>query len=130
MNRGSSWHSALAQTLVGLAGGGRGGNTESCCDDPRDAPGQFGIIVANPPFNVIGVDKERFRDADEPGCHFPFGLRPTDNANRPWIQLFHPALNAKGRAGFIMGDYVSGRRIRPKESTATVSGTSMVTLRF
>jgi hypothetical protein len=39
-----------------------------------------------------------------PRRRFPFGLPRTDNANYLWIQLFHSALNEKGRAGFVMAN--------------------------
>ena len=29
-------------------------------------------------------------------------MQQTDNANHRWIQLFHSALNAKGRVGFVV----------------------------
>jgi hypothetical protein len=45
-----------------------------------------------------------------PGRRFPFGLPRTDNANYLWIQLFHSALNAKGRAGFVMANSASDAR--------------------
>jgi type I restriction enzyme M protein len=70
--------------------------------DPHDATGRFDFVLANPPFNVNAVDKERLKDSVGPGRRFPFGLPRTDNANYLWIQLFHSALNEKGRAGFIM----------------------------
>jgi type I restriction enzyme M protein len=54
--------------------------------------------MANPPFNVNRVDKDRLKDSPR----FPFGLPRVDNANYLWIQLFYSALNAKGRAGFVM----------------------------
>ena len=46
--------------------------------------GKFDFVMANPPFNVDKVDKERL--ADDP--RFPFGLPKPDNANYLWIQLF------------------------------------------
>jgi type I restriction enzyme M protein len=51
--------------------------------------------MANPPFNVDRVDKERLKDDPR----FPFGMPRTDNANYLWIQIFYSALNDKGRAG-------------------------------
>lgn len=71
-------------------------------DDPHDATGRFDFVLANPPFNVNAVDKERLKDSVGPGRRFPFGLPRTDNANYLWIQLFYSALNEKGRAGFVM----------------------------
>ena len=62
--------------------------------------------MANPPFNVDKVDKERL--ADDP--RFPFGLPKTDNANYLWIQLFYSSLNATGRAGFVMANSAADAR--------------------
>src|SRR3546814_6158153 len=44
------------------------------------------------------------------GRRFPFGLPRSDNANYLWIQLFHSALNAKVRAGFVMANSASDAR--------------------
>ena len=63
--------------------------------------------MANPPFNVSGVDKERLLKAAE---RFPFGTPTTDNANYLWIQLFHSALNETGRAGFVMANSAGDAR--------------------
>ena len=62
--------------------------------------------MANPPFNVDKVDKERL--ADDP--RFPFGLPKPDNANYLWIQLFYSSLNATGRAGFVMANSAADAR--------------------
>jgi type I restriction enzyme M protein len=87
-----------------------GGNINSYYDDPHAATGRFDFVLANPPFNVNAVDKERLRDMVGPGRRFPFGLPRTDNANYLWIQLFHSALNEKGRAGFVMANSASDAR--------------------
>jgi type I restriction enzyme M protein len=50
-----------------------------------------------------------------PGRRFAFGLPRTDNANYLWIQLFHSALNAKGRAGFVMANSASDARSSEQE---------------
>jgi type I restriction enzyme M protein len=79
-------------------------------DDPHAATGRFDFVLANPPFNVNAVDKERLTDAVGPGRRFPHGLPRTDNANYLWIQLFASALNATGRAGFVMANSASDAR--------------------
>jgi type I restriction enzyme M protein len=91
----------LNLSIHGLEGDIRhGGNVNSYYDDPHAATGKFDFVMANPPFNVDKVDKERLKDMVGAGRRFPFGLPKTDNANYLWIQLFYSALNAKGRAGF------------------------------
>jgi len=92
-----------------------GGNVNSYYDDPHAATGQFDFVMANPPFNVNAVDKERLKDMVGVGRRFPFGLPRTDNANYLWIQLFYSALNAKGRAGFVMANSASDARASEQE---------------
>jgi type I restriction enzyme M protein len=92
-----------------------GGNVNSYYDDPHAATGKFDFVLANPPFNVNAVDKERLRDAVGPRRRFPFGLPRTDNANYLWIQLFYSALNEKGRAGFVMANSASDARSSEQE---------------
>lgn len=87
-----------------------GGEVNSYYDDPHKAVGAFDFALANPPFNVNAVDKERLKDAVGPGRRFPFGLPRTDNANYLWIQLFYSSLNDKGRAGFVMANSASDAR--------------------
>lgn len=68
--------------------------------------GKFDFVMANPPFNVNRVEKERLKDDPR----FPFGLPRPDNANYLWIQIFHSALNGNGRAGFVMANSASDAR--------------------
>ncbi len=69
--------------------------------------GFFDFVMANPPFNVDGVDKDRIvKDTRR----FPFGMPSVDNANYLWIQLFFSSLTAKGRAGFVMANSASDAR--------------------
>ncbi len=101
----------LNLAVHGLEGDIRhGGHINSYYDDPHNATGQFDFVLANPPFNVNAVDKERLKDMVGAGRRFPFGLPRTDNANYLWIQLFHSSLNAKGRAGFVMANSASDAR--------------------
>jgi type I restriction enzyme M protein len=84
-------------------------------DDPHDATGRFDFVLANPPFNVNAVDKERLKDQVGVNRRFPFGLPRTDNANYLWIQLFYSALNKEGRAGFVMANSASDARSSEQE---------------
>lgn len=88
----------------GLAGDIREGNTYY--EDPHGSVGTFDFVLANPPFNVNKVDKERLQTDPR----FPFGMPRTDNANYLWIQDFYSALNAHGRAGFVMANSASDAR--------------------
>lgn len=106
----------LNLAVHGLEGDIRhGGNVNSYYDDPHAATGKFDFVLANPPFNVNAVDKERLKDVVGAGRRFPFGLPRTDNANYLWIQLFYSSLNAKGRAGFVMANSASDARSSEQE---------------
>jgi type I restriction enzyme M protein len=84
-------------------------------DDLHNSTGRFDFALANPPFNVNAVDKERLEGEVGKGRRYPFGLPRTDNANYLWIQLFYSALNATGRAGFVMANSASDARSSEQE---------------
>ena len=88
----------------GLAGDIRQGNTYY--EDLHNSPGKFDFVLANPPFNVNKVDKDRLKDDPR----FPLGLPKVDNANYLWIQIFYSALSKKGRAGFVMANSAADAR--------------------
>jgi len=88
----------------GLSGEIKQGNT--FYDDLHDCVGKFDYVMANPPFNVDKVDKERLKKDPR----FPLGLPTIDNANYLCIQIFYSALNATGRAGFVMANSASDAR--------------------
>jgi type I restriction enzyme M protein len=88
----------------GLAGDIREGNTYY--EDLHRSPNKFDFVMANPPFNVDRVDKDRLKDDPR----FPFGLPRADNANYLWIEIFYSALSDSGRAGFVMANSASDAR--------------------
>lgn len=91
--------------ISGFSGTIKSGN--SYYDDEHRATGKFDFVMANPPFNASGVDKEKIKDDKK---RFPFGMPSLDNANYLWVQLFFSALNDKGRAGFVMANSASDAR--------------------
>jgi type I restriction enzyme M protein len=90
----------------GLQGDIREGN--SYYDDIHQSVGKFDFVMANPPFNVNNIQKERLVDDK---ARFPYGMPRTDNGNYIWIQQFYTALKeGKGRAGFVMANSASDAR--------------------
>jgi type I restriction enzyme M protein len=82
----------------GLAGDIRQAN--SYYEDLHSSPGKFDFLMANPPFNVNNIDKERIKDDTK---RFPFVMPRPDNGNYIWIQLFYSALNETGRSVVLWG---------------------------
>ena len=74
-------------------------------EDKHELIGKCSYVMANPPFNVDKVDKEREAVKNDP--RLPFGLPKNDNANYLWIQYFYAYLNPTGRAGFVMASSAS-----------------------
>ncbi len=75
-------------------------------EDPHDSVGRFDFVIANPPFNVNAIDKDRIKDDKR----YPYGIPSIDNGNYLWIQIFSSALNDTGRAGFVMANSASDAR--------------------
>jgi type I restriction enzyme M protein len=99
----------LNLAVHGLSGDIKQGNTYY--EDLQDSVGRFDFVLANPPFNVSKIDKERL--AGDP--RYPFGIPRTDNGNYLWIQHFHSALNKQGRAGFVMANSAADARASEQE---------------
>ncbi len=95
--------------IHGLSGDIRQGNTYY--EDLHRSVGKFDFMMANPEFNVAGIDKERMKG----DSRFPYGLPRADNGNYIWIQIFLSALNEKGRAGFVMANSASDAGHSEKE---------------
>lgn len=74
-------------------------------EDHHELLGDCDFVMANPPFNVDGVDKAK--DSVKNDARLPFGLPNNDNANYLWIQYFYSYLNENGRAGFVMASSAS-----------------------
>lgn len=89
----------------GLSGDIREGNTYY--EDIHQSVGKFDFVMANPPFNVDKVDKEKIKG--DPRFK-SFGIPKADNANYLWIGLFYSALNETGRSGFVMANSASDAR--------------------
>jgi len=88
----------------GLSGDIKQGNTYY--EDMHNSFGRFDFVMANPPFNVNGIDKEKIKD----DRRFVYGIPKPDNGNYLWIQIFLSALNNTGRAGFVMANSASDAR--------------------
>jgi type I restriction enzyme M protein len=91
-------------TVHGLSGDIKEGNTYY--EDLHKSVGKFDFVMANPPFNQDGVDKDRLKDDPR----FKLGLPKPDNANYVWIQVFASSLNESGRAGFVMANSATDAR--------------------
>lgn len=86
-------------------------NANTFYEDPFSCFGKFDYVMANPPFNVDGVDYARVQNERRFNA---FGIprnkskakkdtgETVPNANYLWISLFATALNDQGRAGLVM----------------------------
>ncbi len=106
--------------IHGLSGDIRQGNTYY--EDLHRSVGKFDFAMANPPFNVNGIDKERIKDDPR----FPYGIPRNDNGNYLWIQIFLSALKNTGRAGFVMANSASDAGHSEKEIRTKIVGDDLV----
>jgi len=92
--------------------------------DAFNSVGTFDFVLANPPFNVKGKDKNGQMVIDpakiQGDPRYYLGLPITgkgeiSNANYLWMQMFASALNSQGRAGFVMANSASDAGNAEKE---------------
>ncbi|MFN6389831.1 MAG: N-6 DNA methylase, partial [Bacteroidota bacterium] len=94
-------------TVHGLEGKIFEGNT--FYEDKHSLVGGADFVMANPPFNVDGVDKAKDAVKKDPRLILDgkVNLPKNDNANYLWIQYFYNYLKPTGRAGFVMASSAS-----------------------
>ena len=78
-------------------------------DDNHNLLNKADFVMANPPFNVDGVDARKIKGDprllfDLPGINQKGAV---GNGNYLWISYFYSYLNTKGRAGFVMSSQAS-----------------------
>lgn len=76
--------------------------SNSFYSDPHDLVGKCDFVMANPPFNVNKVDKNKDFVKTDKRLFKDVGIPRADNGNYLWIQYFYHYLNEHGRAGFVM----------------------------
>lgn len=91
----------LNLAINGLSGDIKNWNT--MYEDMHKSIGQFDFVMANPPFNLKQIDKEKIKDDPR----YNFGIPNNDNANYLWVQAFYSALNDTWRAWFVMSNNTS-----------------------
>ena len=99
--------SKMNLAVHGLEGNILEGNT--FYEDKHDLVGGADFVMANPPFNVDGVDKLKDSVKKDPRLVLDgkVNLPKNDNANYLWIQYFYNYLKPTGRAGFVMASSAS-----------------------
>jgi len=92
--------------------------------DAFNSVGVFDFVLANPPFNVKGKDKNKqividpTKIKNDPRYYLGLpitGKGEISNANYLWMQIFLSALNKQGRAGFVMANSASDAGNAEKE---------------
>ena len=84
-------------------------------DDHFNSLGKFDYVMANPPFNVKGIQESTVKNDSRfttYGLPKPKGKKQDKitDANYLWISLFATSLNDQGRAGFVMANSASDAR--------------------
>ncbi|HOW31173.1 MAG TPA: class I SAM-dependent DNA methyltransferase [Bacteroidales bacterium] len=113
--------SKMNMAVHGLEGNIQEGNT--FYEDKHNLVGGCNFVMANPPFNVDGVDKNKDAVKKDPRLLYNRDengkvtrlLPKNDNANYLWIQYFYGYLKPTGRAGFVMASSASDAGHSEKE---------------
>lgn len=109
--------------------------TNSFYEDAFESVGKFDFVLANPPFNVKGRDKNGQTIIDgakiqgDPRYHLGLpvtGKGEISNANYLWMQMFASALSPQGRAGFVMANSASDAGNAEKEIRRKIIEAGMV----
>ncbi len=104
-------------------------------EDPFESVGKFDFVLANPPFNVKGKDKNKQMVIDparlqgDPRYYLGLpltGKNEISNANYLWMQIFLSALSPQGRAGFVMANSASDAGNAEKEIRQKMVESGMV----
>ena len=106
----------MNMAVHGLEGNILEGNT--FYEDKHNLLHSCDFVMANPPFNVDGVDKGKDTVKKDPRLMFAdkkVNLPKNDNANYLWIQYFYNYLKPIGRAGFVMASSASDAGHSEKE---------------
>jgi len=95
--------------------------------EDKDRPS---FVMANPPFNVNGVDADKVKT--DPRLHFSLpGVNnkgEVSNGNYLWISYFYSYLNSTGRAGFVMSSQASSAGSGEKDVRRKIIETGHVDL--
>lgn len=107
---------------------GRIAEANTFYNDFHELHGKCDFVMANPPFNVHGVDAENVKTDPR----LPFGLPGSNskgyvsNGNYLWISYFYSYLNDTGRAGFVMSSQASYAGHGEKEVRRKIAETGHV----
>ena len=92
-------------------------HANSYCHDPYDSFGNFDYVMANPPFNMDGVELDQVKDQlrfntygvpqNKTKSKKKDAKKTVPNGNYLWTNQFATALNDTGRAALIMANAAS-----------------------